>query len=85
MKTKKNVSLDAAELLNEIIHKGYEEAQRRVPQFTDRLFLWAHETGATDALSQFLAAFVDKAVTVTVASMNSEILKAAKDGKDTKK
>lgn len=86
MKTKKQkVSLEAAEILNEIIKKGYEEARRRVPLFTDMLFAKVHENNQDEAFSQFLAAFIDKAVTTTVAQINDKIIKAVNDGKDTKK
>lgn len=69
------IKKEVEDLVKKVATEGYEEAHRRVPQFTDRLFLWAHSEGATEALSQFLAAFVDRAVILTMDYVTTEIAK----------
>lgn len=69
------VKKDIENLVKRVATEGYEKARERVPQFTDQLFLWAHSQGATEALSQFLAAFVDRAVILTMDYVTGEIAK----------
>ena len=77
------LSQELKDLVKKAVTDGYEEARKRVPQFTDQLFLWVVENKANDAFTAFLAAFVDKAVVSTFEYITKNAGKEAKeDGKD---
>ena len=69
------------DLVQKAVTDGYEEARKRVPLFTDSLFLWVHENKTQEAFTQFLAAFVDKAVGSTVEMLIGKIKDVEEYGK----
>ena len=76
------LSHEVQELVKTVVYEGYEEAHSRVPQFTDQLFLWAHENRMQEALSAFLAAFVDKAVVASMELITKRLTEEVSDGGD---
>lgn len=76
------LSKEVKELVTTVVTEGYEEARRRVPLFTDQIFAWVAENRMNEAFTQFLAAFVDKAIVKSVDLLAAQIAKAGSDDKD---
>lgn len=78
------LSKEVRELAERVVKEAYEEARSNVPQFTDQLFLWAHQNKTTDALSRFLAAFVDKAIIASIDLITKNLKMSVVDEPDDK-
>lgn len=76
------LSNELKDLVQRAVTDGYEEARKRVPQFTDQIFLWVHENKAQEAFTAFLASFVDKAVVSAFEYITENCGKGEEDGTD---
>lgn len=61
-------------LTESVAKAGFEKAQKEVPYFTEMLFVWAGQNKYKEALTEFLACFVEGAMTKSMEMLSSELL-----------
>lgn len=62
------------ELSLAVAKAGFEKAQNEVPYFTEMLFTWAHDNKYEEALKEFLACFVEGAMTESMSTLSRDLL-----------
>lgn len=77
-----NIDKEFEMLIRKCVQDGYQHARKKVPFFTDRLFLWAHENGLTEGLAAFVSAYVTGTIRATLEHIVKEREKGKADGTD---
>ena len=68
-------------LTKSITQSGFEKAQKEVPYFTEMLFVWAGQNKYEEALTEFLACFVEGAMTKSMEMLSRDLLSVSNAAK----
>ena len=77
----KDINQEVKDIVTKVVQEGFTRTQEQMPYFTEMLLLWAKKNKYTDALTEFLACFVDAAVVGSIHYVTAGVNKAAAERK----
>ena len=72
--TQQELNQKMVALTQSVAKAGFEKAQQKVPYFTEMLFVWAGHNKYEEALTEFLACFVEGAMTESMDMLSCDLL-----------
>lgn len=78
---KEDINQQVKEIMAKTVQESFARTQEQMPLFTDILLLWANKNNYTDALTAFLACFVDAAVVNAIGYITTSMNRAASEKK----
>lgn len=72
--TQQELTTKMVVLTKSITQAGFEKAQNEVPYFTEMLFVWAGQNKYEEALTKFLACFIEGAMTKSMEMLSRDLL-----------